>query len=121
VSRDVGPDSGTGAGDVAAGINRIEGYLLAERERVLARAEAEEFADGLPWLLSSQRDDVVRRYTDARIDAARRRLEAIAQRCGELREEYAARYALLRARCVAATAAVVVLVVGIDALTRFHR
>ena len=121
MTREARPGPGTGAREVAAGINQIEGYLLAERERAVARAEAEEFADGLPWLISSQREEVVRHYTDARIDATRRGLEAIAERCVELRGEYSARYTQLRARCVAATAAGAVFVAGIDALAEFLR
>lgn len=82
----------------AAGISRIEGYLLAQSERARAAAEAEAFADRLPWLTSAQRDEVVRHYRDARTDLARQQLGVVAHRCAELREEYEQRYRALAER-----------------------
>ncbi|MEC3992749.1 hypothetical protein VSR01_03960 [Actinacidiphila sp. DG2A-62] len=84
--------------DIAAEINRIEVYLLTERERSLAREEAEAFAELMPWLLVAQREQVVHHYTRARLEISRHQLRAAAVRAGELRQEYEQRYHILRTR-----------------------
>jgi hypothetical protein len=108
------------AGDLAAGLASVEGFLLAAHERAAARAEAERFADRLPWLLSAQRDDVVHHYADFRLTSARRQCEAVAARCAELRAEYEERYARLRLRlvrtCTAAVLTAVPAAVGLACL-----
>jgi hypothetical protein len=85
-------------GEVAAGINRIEGYLLAETEHAHARTEAEAFADLMPWLLTSQREQVVQHYTRARLEVSRHQLRTVTSRIGQLRQEYEQRYHALRTR-----------------------
>ncbi|MET9297216.1 hypothetical protein [Streptomyces sp. NPDC003077] len=90
------------AHDTARGIARVEGYLLWQAERDRARAEAEEFADRMPWLTTAQREEVTRLYREQRLVVARQVLRAIADRCEELREEYTARYETLRRRLVRA-------------------
>lgn len=86
------------AGEAARGINRIEGYLLAQAERDRARAEAEAFADRLPWLTAGERDEVVRLYAAERMELCRRVLHGVSDRCAELREEYTEHYGRLRRR-----------------------
>jgi len=82
----------------ARGIAKLEGYLLSRTHRQNAHAEAEAFADRLPWLTPAQYEDVVRLYTADRMALTRRVLEATVERCGELRREYTARYEELRSR-----------------------
>jgi hypothetical protein len=94
-----------GAREAADGLRRIEGYLLAEREKAAARSEAEKFADRLPWLLTAQREELVCRYAEARTELARRQLAAVAERCSQLRTEYEQRYRALRLRLIGACAA----------------
>ncbi|MFC4494358.1 hypothetical protein ACFPA8_09455 [Streptomyces ovatisporus] len=92
------PRSVTGRDETARGIAQLEGYLLSQTYRQNARAEAEAFADRLPWLTSAQYDEVVELYTAERMALTRRVLEATVQRCGELRQEYTERYEQLRGR-----------------------
>lgn len=104
---------------LSAAINAIEGYLLAEREKALARAEAERFADRLPWLLTAQRHEVVHHYTLARTASSQRQLQAVAERCGELRDEYEQRYRLLRLRLLRTCAALLAAAVPVCALVSY--
>ncbi|MFH8404153.1 hypothetical protein ACH4FX_05165 [Streptomyces sp. NPDC018019] len=92
--------------DTAAGIARLEGYLLLHAERDRADHEARAFADRLPWLTTAQRDEVVRCYTEQRLTGARRDWERIRARCDQLRGEYAARYEAFRSRLVRTCCAV---------------
>ncbi|MGW1139937.1 hypothetical protein [Streptomyces zhihengii] len=84
--------------DVASGIARLEGYLLAQSRMSEARREAEDFADRMPWLTTAQREDVVSHYVQDRVALTRRVLTALVARAGELRQEYTARYEDLRRR-----------------------
>ncbi|TXS52973.1 hypothetical protein EAO77_19120 [Streptomyces sp. t39] len=93
------------APDVAAGIARLEGYLLAQGRLSEARREAEEFADRMPWLTTAQREDVVSHYVQDRIALTRRVLAALVARAGELRQEYTERYEELRRRLVCGSVA----------------
>jgi hypothetical protein len=108
--------------EIESGIARLEGYLLCQSELGDARAEAEAFAGRLSWLTAAQREEVVRLYTEERVELSRRMLRRIVDRCEELRAEYTARYDELRRRlvfrCVAGILAVanVLAVVGAVAL-----
>ncbi|MCQ0025328.1 hypothetical protein M4914_21915 [Streptomyces somaliensis DSM 40738] len=82
----------------AEGINRIEGYLLAQAELLRAREEGEAFARRMPWLTTAQHEEVARLYAEDRIELSKKVLRAVADRCVELRGEYTARYAQLRQR-----------------------
>ncbi|MFP1624257.1 hypothetical protein ACLB9X_03360 [Streptomyces sp. 5K101] len=84
--------------EAAAGIAELEGYLLAQSRLYEARVEAEAFADRLPWLTTSQREEVVRLFAEDRIALSRRALAALVSRAGELRQEYSQRYDFLRQR-----------------------
>nr|WP_202446789.1 hypothetical protein [Streptomyces sp. SID5468] len=104
--------------ECAKGINDVEGYLLWQAEAASAAAGAEVFADRLPWLTSAQREEVVRVYTDDRLELSRAVLERIADRARSLQREYGERYRLLRIRLLggylaaAAGAAAVLLALG---------
>ncbi|URM89042.1 hypothetical protein LUW75_02300 [Streptomyces sp. MRC013] len=84
--------------ETAAGINRVEGYLLAQAELLRAREEGEAFARRMPWLTTAQHEEVARLYAEDRIELSKKVLRAIADRCVELRGEYTARYVQLRQR-----------------------
>ncbi len=91
--------------ETAAGISRLEGYLLGQAEIRRARAQGEDFARRLPWLTTAQQEEVARHYADDRLAATRQALAAVNARQAELREEYSARYRALRqqllCRCTA--------------------
>ena len=91
--------------EIAAGIARIEGYLLARSHVQEAERDAEAFADRMPWLTTGQREEVVRVYTGDRIAVSRRVLEALVARSQELRAEHTARYEELRRRLLCASVA----------------
>jgi hypothetical protein len=92
---------------VARGLAHLEGYLRYQSEIRAVALEAEAFAEHMPWLTAVQREEVVRRYADTRLELSRRMLERVVERCTELRGEYSARYEQLRRRlvcmCVLAT------------------
>ncbi|WP_329381234.1 hypothetical protein [Streptomyces sp. NBC_01716] len=94
--------------EAAAGIQQLEGYLLAQSRVREARAHAVVFADRMPWLTTAQHEEVVRLYTQDHIAMSRRALELVVARAGELREEYTARYELLRRRLVCASLTAVI-------------
>lgn len=102
-----------GRREIAAGIARLEGHLMSQAEISAARAEAAAFADRMPWLTTAQREEVVRLYTDQRLDLARSVLRRITDRCHELQAEYTARYRRLRRRLLCLSTA---LVLGVCAL-----
>ncbi|MFD3484021.1 hypothetical protein [Streptomyces sp. NPDC058665] len=94
--------------EAAAGIQQLEGYLLAQSRVREARAHAVVFADRMPWLTTAQHEEIVRLYTQDHIAMSRRALELVVTRAGELREEYTARYELLRRRLVCASLTAVI-------------
>jgi hypothetical protein len=96
------PAAGEGQ-EAAAGIARLEGYLLAQSEASAARTAAEDFTSRLPWLDPEQREEVVRLYTADRMALSRRTLEHIVHRSRELRAEYTDRYQQLRRRLICTT------------------
>ncbi|MFC8831426.1 hypothetical protein ACFT9I_39515 [Streptomyces sp. NPDC057137] len=96
-------ESAPSSGEASAGIQQLEGYLLAQSRVREARTHAVVFADRMPWLTTAQHEEVVSLYTQDHIAMSRRALEAVVARAGELREEYSARYELLRRRLVCAS------------------
>ncbi|MFD7446413.1 hypothetical protein [Streptomyces sp. NPDC059909] len=101
--------SGDPISETAAGINRIEGYLLVHSRIEEARRDAEKFADQMYWLTSSQRAEIVNLYTQDRMAVTKRSLEMTASRAKELRQEYAARYAALKQRLLSIFVATLVM------------
>lgn len=90
------------SGDIAMGINQLEGYLLLQAERDLASERARRFAGRLDWLTVAQRQEVERRYTQDQLDVTEQMLRKVAWRSEELRAEYQAVHLRLRCRLVAA-------------------
>ncbi|MCX3063560.1 hypothetical protein OFY01_28125 [Streptomyces sp. GXMU-J5] len=98
----------SGAGSPEEGLRQLDGYLYWQAELDSARSDAETFCDQFPWLTTYERAEVVDRYTQERTAASEAMTRRVAARCVELREEYTARYRRLRARVVAAAAALFV-------------
>jgi hypothetical protein len=84
------------AGQVSALVAEAEGHLMARAHIDDAHREAEELCATLPWLTSSQAEEIRRHYVGRRLDFTRRMLRSTAERAGQLRQEYEARYAVLR-------------------------
>ncbi|WP_327287288.1 hypothetical protein [Streptomyces sp. NBC_01198] len=97
------------------GLEEMAGYLLWNAEVEEARRKASSFAANLPWLTTSQRDDVERVYVADRVAASRAILERNRDRAVELRGEYSTRYEDLKRRCVAAVLGAVAVAVGVGA------
>lgn len=76
--------------------SQVEGYLLIQAERQQALRDAAALCARLPWLTSAQSEDLTSRYCEQRVHLTHRRLQAVATRADQLREEYEARYAALR-------------------------
>ncbi|MGW7431744.1 hypothetical protein ACWGIN_19625 [Streptomyces sp. NPDC054861] len=87
--------------ETAAGLARLEGYLLSQAARQEARRAGEEFARGLTWLGPLERDEIAGRFADEHLALRREMLRAVAARIAELRTEYGARYERLRRRTLA--------------------
>ncbi|MBH5333962.1 hypothetical protein IHE55_03750 [Streptomyces pactum] len=102
------PPDGTGTEDVAAGLARIEGYLMCRAALHTAREEGEAFAAGLTWLTTAQHEEVARRFAEAHVEVTRTALRSVVARCEELKEEYTARYEQLRRRLLCTTAVLLV-------------
>ncbi|MFJ4876315.1 hypothetical protein ACIP93_14020 [Streptomyces sp. NPDC088745] len=91
--------------ETAAGISRLEGYLLCQAEIRRAQSQGKDFAGRLTWLTTAQQEEVARHYAQDRLATTRQALAAVNARQAELRAEYTARYRALRrqllCRCVA--------------------
>jgi hypothetical protein len=96
------------AGETAAGIARLEGYLLCQAELRTARTEAEAFARHMPWLTIAQHEEVTRHYARERVALSKEVLRAVTARCTELEEQYAARYHALRQRLLCLSVAILI-------------
>ncbi|MGW1076783.1 hypothetical protein [Streptomyces sp. NPDC002537] len=88
------------------GLRQLDGYLYWQAELATARQEATAFCDHLPWLTTSERQELEDHYTRARTKTAEATTRRIADRCIELRQEYEARYRQLRRRTVTTSAIV---------------
>ncbi|MEV6319436.1 hypothetical protein [Streptomyces sp. NPDC051776] len=81
---------------VKAGIARLEGYLLGQQQLGIAQREAEAFASRLPWLTTSQHEEIVRLYREERIALTRHTYRTIIARSEELKKAYTKRYLTLQ-------------------------
>lgn len=97
------------------GLEQMADYLLWNAEVEEARRRAEAFVSQLPWLTTSQRDDVERVYIADRVTASRAMLQRNCDRAAELRGEYGDRYEALKRRCVAAVLGCAAAAVGVAA------
>lgn len=89
-------------GDIATGLNRLEGYLLLQAERDRAADRARRFAGRLDWLTVAQREEVERLYAQDQLALTEQTLRTVARRCEELRAEYRQVYRRLRRRLLVA-------------------
>ncbi|MFF5448026.1 hypothetical protein [Streptomyces sp. NPDC012888] len=94
--------------ETAAGIARLEGYLMSQAAQQEAAAAGESFAGRLSWLGPGEREEIARRFADHHLALRKQMLGAVAERAQELRDEYGHRYAVLRRRTVAAALGAVV-------------
>ncbi|MFD3534866.1 hypothetical protein [Streptomyces sp. NPDC058664] len=95
-----GPHALTTAG-AAAGIARLEGYLLAQQTRTEAAEAGAAFARRFPWLGPQEEAEVARVFAQEHLAVRCEALRATVVRAEELRREYSHRYACLRRRLVA--------------------
>ncbi|MFI9119863.1 hypothetical protein ACIGW0_10780 [Streptomyces bikiniensis] len=87
--------------EAAAGIARLEGYLLARKAGAEATEAGAAFADRFPWLGPRERSEVAREFAREHLAVRRRMLRDAVTRAGELRREYGDRYDRLRRRLCA--------------------
>ncbi|KJK45308.1 hypothetical protein [Streptomyces sp. NRRL F-4428] len=84
--------------EAAAGLSRIEGYLMSQAALQEARAHGEAFAAALTWLGPAEQDEISRRFAQHHLGLRKKMLAETVARAGELEAEYSRRYALLRRR-----------------------
>jgi hypothetical protein len=89
-------------GDIALGINQLEGYLLLQTERDRASDRARRFAGRLDWLTVAQREEGERLYAQDQWDLTEQTLRKVVRRGEELRAEYQRIYHRLRLRLLVA-------------------
>ncbi|CAL9623434.1 hypothetical protein SUDANB120_05922 [Streptomyces sp. enrichment culture] len=107
--------------DAAAGLARLEGYLLSQAARQEAARAGDAFAGALTWLGSGEQEEIARRFADHHLALRRQILRAVADRAQELRGEYGHRYAVLRRRTVTVAAAAVAALAGVSACAAYLR
>ncbi|MFF8669760.1 hypothetical protein [Streptomyces sp. NPDC015242] len=97
-----------------------EGYLLAHAHHEQIRREAAELRARLPWLTTSQAEELTGHYVRLRLDVSRQLLLGTVRRAEQLRAEYEDRYAALRRvllrRHAAAACAVLACGAGVSSL-----
>ncbi|MEW2586961.1 hypothetical protein [Streptomyces virginiae] len=86
--------------EAAAGLARIEGYLMSQAALREAREHGEAFARALTWLGAGEQEEISRRFAEHHLDLHKKTLAATVFRAAELRAEYAHRYARLRRRVI---------------------
>lgn len=84
--------------DAAAGVARIEGYLMSQAALREAQEEGQAFARALTWLGPGEQDDISQRFAQHHLRLRRDILTATVARAEELKAEYTHRYAQLRRR-----------------------
>jgi len=84
--------------EIAAGVASLEGYLMVDAARREAHERGTAFANSMPWLGTTEREEVVRLYVTQDITRTRTIWETIDRRGRELNDEYNARYEELRQR-----------------------
>ncbi|MCY0950655.1 hypothetical protein [Streptomyces sp. H27-S2] len=95
--------------ETAAGLARIEGFLMSQAALREAREEGEAFARTLTWLGPGEQDEISDRFAQRHLSLRREMLATTVARAAELKDEYAHRYGRL---CRRATG----LAVGVFAL-----
>ncbi|MGW0364734.1 hypothetical protein [Streptomyces sp. NPDC002990] len=107
--------------DTAAGLARLEGYLMSQAARHEARTAGEDFARHLSWLGPQEQDEIARRFADEHLALRRQILRAVVERAHELRGEYSQRYAQLRRRTVASALTAIALAAAASAWINLPR
>ncbi|WP_037836775.1 hypothetical protein [Streptomyces sp. NRRL F-5650] len=82
-------------------IDEIEGHLLLAATREEGRTAAARFTAPFDWLGDDRRREVEERFEAEYLVLARRSWQRTAERAGQLRADYEARYRTLRRRLLA--------------------
>ncbi|MGW4690383.1 hypothetical protein ACWEPM_36640 [Streptomyces sp. NPDC004244] len=101
--------------ETAAGLARLEGYLMSQSALQEAATAGESFARHLSWLGPHEQEEIARRFADHHLALRKQMLRAVVDRTQELRGEYSHRYAVLRRRTVAVALAAVAAVAAASA------
>ncbi|WP_404961609.1 hypothetical protein [Streptomyces sp. 147326] len=86
--------------ETAAGLARIEGYLMSQAALREAKDQGEAFAHDLTWLGPGEQREISHRFAQHHLRLRREMLTATVARAEELRTEYAHRYTHLRRRVI---------------------
>ncbi|MEU3726287.1 hypothetical protein [Streptomyces sp. NPDC031705] len=84
--------------DTAAGLARLEGYLMSRAALHEAQTQAEALARRLTWLGRAEQEEVARMVAAHHLRLHKDAMTAIVTRSRELEAEYEARYGTLRNR-----------------------
>ncbi|MFC8878102.1 MULTISPECIES: hypothetical protein [Streptomyces] len=82
-------------------IHEIEGHLLVAAAREEGRTAAARFTAPFDWLSGDRRREVEERFEAEYLALARNSWQRTAERAGQLRADYEARYRALRRRLLA--------------------
>ncbi|MEU7064605.1 hypothetical protein [Streptomyces sp. NPDC046161] len=91
--------------EAAAGLARLEGYLISQAALHEAHSEAQAFAGRLTWLGPGERQEVAGLFAEHHLRLKRQMLAAVVARGEELATAYEHRYSLLRRRLTATVVA----------------
>ncbi|MFD3549936.1 hypothetical protein ACFWUW_30875 [Streptomyces sp. NPDC058655] len=89
--------------ETAAGLARIEGFLMSQAALLEAREEGQAFARTLTWLGPDEQDD---RFAHRHLSMRREMLATTVARAAELKDEYAHWYGELCRRATGLAAGV---------------
>ena len=81
--------------ETAAGLARIEGFLMSQAALREAHEEGQAFVRTLTWLGPGEQDEISDRFAQHHLRLRREMLAATVARAAELRAEYAHRYGQL--------------------------
>ncbi|MGW7102177.1 hypothetical protein [Streptomyces sp. NPDC054838] len=115
-------DTGGAEAEAAAGLARLEGYLISQAALREAHTEAQAFAGRLTWLGLGERQEIAGLFAEHHLRLKRQMLAAVVARGEELGAAYEHRYRMLRRRLTAGVLASVpvvpALVLGLLLLLR---
>lgn len=94
-----------GSDETAAGLARLEGFLMGQAALREACEEGQAFARALTWLGSGEQDEISDRFAQHHLCLRREMLAAAVARAAELKDEYAQRYGQLCRRVTGLAAA----------------
>ncbi|THA47275.1 hypothetical protein [Streptomyces sp. A1136] len=112
-----------GEAETAAGLARLEGYLISQAALHEAHTEAQAFAGRLSWLGPGERQEIAGLFAEHHLRMKRQMLAAVVARGEELAAAYEHRYRMLRRRLTAGAVAAIpvlpTLFLGLSALCRY--